>query len=43
MQNDEKWSNTSKNLALWTPQDFKVMFDHFTSCTKGLSLKSSEY
>ena len=26
-----------KNLAVFTPQDFKSMFDHFTTlCTKGL-------
>ena len=37
MYNVEKWLNNSKNILLFTPQDFYSMFDHFaTLCMKDL-------
>ena len=37
MYNVEKWPSNSKNVLVFTPQDFYNMFDHFaTLCMKDL-------
>ena len=44
LHNVEKWSNILKNPSIFTSQDFKSMFDHFSTLRKkGLNYNFQEY